>query len=92
MKGTGMKKLAILIASFAIGIGAMFGAATVAAQVAPSSITEAVKAPITTSDECMCGGPGVYLSPCTWVPYVGWVAWYWNGYYQMTVPCTPGNA
>jgi hypothetical protein len=51
-----MKKLAVLVASMAVSVGALFGVATVVAKEAPAAV-ETVKAPITTADTCMCGGP-----------------------------------
>jgi hypothetical protein len=66
-----MKKLAIFTASVAVGIGVMFSAVSVAADVSPAAV-EVVKAPITTSDECMCGsGDLVFIGPCLFLPGYG---------------------
>lgn len=57
-----------------------------------SELADELLEAVTTDDAAACGGGGIAWSPCTWVPYVGWVQLYWNGYYHTTKPCIPGNA
>jgi len=87
-----MKRFAIVIASFTVGLGAMFGVASVAASVAPAAV-EVAKAPITTSDECMCGSGGlIFIGGCIFVPGMGARQWVYNPAtgQQYTIDCT-GN-
>ncbi len=56
-----LKRIVLLVVAIAAGISLAGGASVVAAQSAPA-IVEVVKAPIVTSDECLCGGGIILIS------------------------------
>lgn len=66
------KRLAVFVAAFALGLTVLF----VGASIAPSAVTEAVKAPIVTQDECLCGGAVIFLG-------AQWVEGHWVCYYSV---------
>jgi hypothetical protein len=76
-----LKRIVLLVAAIAAGIGLAGGASVVAAKSAPA-IVEAAKAPISPMDTCACGGSVTVVGRaeyCSSPDFLSVLTWYSNG-------------